>query len=221
MRIILLGPPGAGKGTQSKALAEKLKLVHISTGDLLRQNGAQGSSLGKEAKGYMDKGTLVPDELVTRMLNDRINQADTQNGFILDGYPRNIKQASSLDSLLNSRHSAIDMVFYLDTSVPVIVQRLTGRLVCKDCGFNFHIKNMPPKKEMTCDKCGGRLYQRQDDKEETIKKRLAVYQEESFPLIQYYKEKNKLYQVSSDQEAGIVLNKMFELVAKYDDSLKV
>lgn len=221
MKIILLGPPGAGKGTQAITLSQRLKLAHISTGDLLRQNCSSGTDLGKEAKSYMDKGALVPDELVTEMLKVRLKQPDTKIGFILDGYPRNINQAMSLDELLKKGNSEIDLVFYLETSEPVIIQRLSGRLVCKLCGVNFHIKNMPPKKRGVCDNCGGELYQRTDDKEETIRKRLQVYLDESAPLIEYYADSGKLHRMLADEDAAIVLNKIILLVKVYNDSLKV
>jgi adenylate kinase len=216
-----LGPPGAGKGTQAKTLAQKLKLPHISTGDILRQNISQNSGLGQQAKDFMNKGALVPDELVTEMLAQRINQPDIQNGFILDGYPRNINQARALDEMLKQRNTAVDLVIYLDTSEPVIIQRLSGRLVCSVCGANFHIENMPPKVNMTCDNCGGKLYQRTDDNAETIKKRLQVYLKESSPLIQYYNQRQKLHSLSADEDAEIVLNKIVDLAKEYRDSYKV
>lgn len=221
MRIILLGPPGAGKGTQAKTLAQRLNLSHISTGDILRQNVSGGTDLGNQAKSYMNKGALVPDELVTAMLIQRIDQPDIKNGFILDGYPRNINQAKALDDVLSERNIDIDLVIYLDTSEPVIIQRLSGRLVCSLCGANFHIKNMPPKKDMVCDKCGGKLYQRPDDGEETIKRRLAVYEKESSSLIKYYEEKQRLQCVAADEETGVVINKIIHLIGQYNDSLKV
>jgi adenylate kinase len=221
MRIILLGPPGAGKGTQAKVLAEKLKLPHISTGDLLRQNVAKDTQLGQEAKEFMNKGALVPDELVTRMLSERIKEPDVKGGFILDGYPRNVNQAETLDKLLQQKNMELDMVFYLDTSEPVIIQRLTGRLVCSFCTANFHTKNMPPKKDMICDNCGGRLYQRSDDREDTIKKRLEVYRKEASELIRYYEAKQKLQHLPADEEAGPVLEKLLKMIAQYNDSLKV
>jgi adenylate kinase len=212
MRIILLGPPGAGKGTQAKALAKKLNLTHIATGDILRKNVAGGTTLGKQAKDFMDKGALVPDELVTAMLIERIGEPDAKDGFILDGYPRNITQAKTLDNMFKEKNMSIDSVIYLDTSEPVIIQRLSGRLVCSSCGANFHIKNMPPKKDMICDNCGGKLYQRTDDQEATIRKRLEVYKKETSELIKYYELKQKLSRIVADDEAGIVLNKMVNLI---------
>jgi len=221
LRIILLGPPGAGKGTQAKTLAKKLKIAHISTGDILRQNVSSGTELGKQAKDFMNKGLLVPDELVTRMVIARIQEDDAKDGFILDGYPRNIRQAESLDNLLKERKISIDDVIDLEASVPVIVQRLSGRLACSGCNANYHIQNMPPKKEMACDNCGSKLYQRADDKEETIKKRLEVYKKESAPLIKYYQAKQKLHQICADDDAQVVLNKIISLAQQHDDSLKV
>ena len=212
MRIILLGPPGAGKGTQSKSLAQRLELAHVSTGDLLRSNVSAGTELGKQAKAYMEKGALVPDELVTGMLRERFNQDDIKKGFILDGYPRTIKQAESLDRLLEEKAIKIDKVFYLDTSEKVIIQRLSGRLVCSKCQANFHKTNMPPKKDMVCDHSAGSLYQRSDDKEETIRKRIEVYRQESAPLIKYYESKGKLESVLADGEASIVLDEIVRLV---------
>ncbi len=221
MQMILLGPPGAGKGTQAKSLAQRLKLPHISTGDILRQNVSEGTSLGKQAKDFMNKGALVPDGLVTQMLNQRISQPDIKEGFILDGYPRNINQAKALDDMLKKITAQIDLVVYFDTSEPVVIQRLSGRLVCSLCGANFHTKNMPPKVNMACDNCGGKLYQRSDDNTETIKKRLQVYLEESSPVVQYYSDKHKLFRLSADVDKDIVLNKIIDLVKEHNDSAKV
>ncbi len=221
MKIILLGPPGAGKGTQAKALAQKLKLPHISTGDILRQNVSQGTSLGKQAMDFMNRGALVPDELVTQMLKKRVSHPDVKKGFILDGYPRNINQAKALDDILKEMNTSIGLVIYLDASEPVIIQRLSGRLVCSVCGANFHTKNMPPKINLTCDNCQGKLYQRSDDKPETIKRRLQVYLEESSPVIQYYKDKNRFYSLSADVDKDLVLNKIVNLAEEFNDSDKI
>lgn len=221
MQIILLGPPGAGKGTQAKTLAQELKLPHISTGDLLRANVSQNTLLGQKAQGFMNKGALVPDELVTQMVKERVGKPDVKKGFILDGYPRNLSQAEALDEILKQVNSSIDLVVYLDTSEPVVIQRLCGRLVCSTCGANFHKENMPPKVEMTCDICGGKLYQRSDDKPETIKKRLQVYLEESSPLIKYYQDKNKLHRLFADGDKDLVLKEIISLTKDYNDSNKV
>ena len=221
MRIILLGPPGAGKGTQARALAKKLGLFHISTGDILRQNVSSLTTLGKQAKDYMEKGGLVPDELVVAMLQERFTHPDTKNGFILDGYPRNLNQAKTLDGILKEKNMDIDIVVNLEASEPVIIQRITGRLVCSKCGFNFHIKNMPPKLDMLCDNCGAKLYQRTDDQEATIKKRLEVYRKETDGLIKYYASKQKLHNLNADEPAETVLNKIIQLVKQIHDSLKV
>jgi adenylate kinase len=215
MRLVLLGPPGAGKGTQAKGLARELKLAHISTGDLLRQNVAQATALGLEAKDYMNKGLLVPDSLVTKMLEERFGQPDLKSGFILDGYPRTINQAKTLDTILAAKKMKLDVVFDLDSSEPVIIQRLSGRLVCKKCGALFHKTNMPPKAAGVCDQCGGALYQRDDDKEETIKKRLAVYRGEVAALLDFYHTAKLLVSVSADEDAGVVLKKIIEKAQTY------
>lgn len=221
MRIVLLGSPGAGKGTQAKRLAVKLRLPHVSTGDLLRQNVKDGTALGNEAKDFMDKGLLVPDDLVAKMLWERFDKPDIKKGFILDGYPRNLTQAEELDKILSQKNMGIDLAIYLDASELVIIQRLTGRLVCALCGANFHTANMPPKTAGVCDNCGGRLYQRNDDKEETVKKRIEVYKKETASLIDYYRNKQKLHSFCADADAELVLDEILALAQKYDDSLKV
>ena len=212
MRIVLLGPPGAGKGTQAKVLAQKLNIAHISTGDILRENVKANTELGVKAKTFMDKGELVPDALVDQMLTERINNKDIKKGFILDGYPRNISQAKTLDKILAANKEDRNFIIYLHASEPVIVQRLSGRRICSVCQRIFHIKNMPPKVDSICDSCGGRLYQRSDDQEETIKKRLKVYLKETASLLDYYEKKKQLYRLCADGEADIVLDKILNIV---------
>ncbi len=214
MYLVLLGPPGAGKGTQAKRLAEKLSLAHISTGDILRQNVKDDTQLGRQAKGIMEKGLLVPDDLVAKMLDERFNNPDFQRGFILDGYPRTLPQAGTLDEILASKGKLIDLVVYLDTSDEVIIKRLTGRLVCSKCGANFHIRNMPPKSPGLCDNCQGTLYQRSDDNEITVRKRLEVYKQEVASLIEYYNKAKKLHRLNADLGAQVVLDQIVELSAK-------
>jgi len=208
----LLGPPGAGKGTQSIVLSKKYNLPHISTGDILREAVKASLPLGVKAKEYMDRGALVPDEVVTGIVADRLLKPDTKNGFILDGFPRTLKQAEDLDKALKKMSSGIDMVLYFATSTAVAIERLTGRRVCTSCGFNYHIKNIPPKKEGVCDMCGAPLFQRPDDNEETVRARLKVYEEQTKPLIDFYMKQGILKRVSGDMgvdELFKVLSKIF------------
>jgi adenylate kinase len=212
MKLVLLGPPGAGKGTQSVVLAKRYGVPHISTGDMLRESIKAGEALGLKAKGYMDKGELVPDEVVTGIVVDRLKKPDTKNGYILDGFPRTLKQAEDLDGALGASGSGIDMAVYFATSPAVAIERLSGRRVCKSCGFNYHVRNIPPKKEGVCDKCGGALFQRPDDKEDTVRNRLKVYEDQTKPLIDYYISKGLLKRVSGDlgvDELFKVLSKIF------------
>jgi len=211
MNVVLLGPPGAGKGTQAKVLSKKFKLVHVSTGDMLREAVKKGTQTGKTAKTYMDKGELVPDNVVIDIVVDRISEDDAKDGFMLDGFPRNQKQAIELDDAMNKKDMHLDIVLYFRTSPEVSVARLSGRRVCTSCGANFHIKNMPPKKEGICDYCGGRLIQREDDKEETVKNRLAVYEKETKTLVDYYKEKGILEEVSGDMDVNELFKKIEEV----------
>ncbi|MCM8780274.1 MAG: adenylate kinase [Candidatus Omnitrophica bacterium] len=221
MRIILLGPPGAGKGTQAKTLSKELALPHISTGDILRQEVKNNTPLGLEARAYMDKGALVPDSLVISMLKARIAAADAKEGFILDGFPRNLSQAKALDEMLAKENMAIDRVFYLDASEAVIIQRLSGRRICAKCGAIFHIQNMPPKIAGICDKCKGELYQRSDDREETIRHRLEVYLQETASLIDYYKKQKRLSSVNADRQAEDVISDILKAAKSSYDKNKV
>lgn len=212
MKIILLGPPGAGKGTQSVVLSRKYRIPHISTGDILRDAIKSALPLGLKAKAFMDKGALVPDDVVVGIVAERLKKPDAKKGFILDGFPRTLKQAEALDSALGSISSKIDMVIYFETSDKVAIERLTGRRVCKACGYNYHVKNIPPKKEGTCDKCGGGLIQRPDDNEGTVLNRLKVYEDQTRPLIDYFLRIGSLIKVSGDLDVNVmdkVLSKIF------------
>ena len=207
-----MGPPGAGKGTQAKGLSRELGLEHISTGDILRQMIKQKTALGEEAKKYVDAGELVPDNLITRMVIQRLSGSDVKGGFILDGFPRNVQQAANLDVFLKSKNSSDYLVLYLDSSEKIIIQRLSGRRLCRKCQAVFHLVNMPPKKNGYCDFCGGELYQRKDDLEATVKNRLAVYEQQTAPVVDYYSRQNRLIQVQADRGAGIVLQEMLRVL---------
>jgi adenylate kinase len=189
-RVVLLGAPGAGKGTQAKMLIEKYKIPQISTGDILRRAVADGTPLGKEAKVIMDAGGLVSDKIVLGLVEDRIKQPDCKAGFILDGFPRNTAQAEALDKILSGMGMPLTVALNIDVDMNDLLKRLTGRRTCKSCQQMYNIYFSPPKKEGVCDKCGGALFQRDDDKEETIKKRLDVYTKQTAPLIEYYSKKN-------------------------------
>mgnify|MGYP003394679764 FL=1 len=223
MRIVLLGPPGAGKGTQAVMLVDKKGFLHLSTGDILRENVKNGTLIGKKAKAFMDKGELVPDDIVIEMMLDTIKNARSQEDFILDGFPRTVYQANNLDRELNKLKLPIDMVVYFKTSIKTVILRLTGRRLCSKCGASYHITNMPPKKQGVCDKCGSELYQRKDDSEETIKKRLEVYDSQTKELIDYYKAQGILKEVSGDLEASKVYNELSEILntCEADDRNKV
>ena len=192
MKIIMLGAPGAGKGTQAKMIADKYGVPHISTGDIFRANIKNGTELGMEAKKYMDQGLLVPDELTVRILLDRVAQDDCKNGYVLDGFPRTIPQAEVLDSELPKLGDHIDYAINVDVPDENIVKRMSGRRACLTCGATYHIEHVPPKKEGICDVCGSELVLRDDDKPETVKNRLNVYHEQTQPLIDFYTEKGVL-----------------------------
>lgn len=192
MKIIMLGAPGAGKGTQAKMIADKYGVPHVSTGDIFRANLKNGTELGMEAKKYMDQGLLVPDELTVRILLDRVAQDDCKNGYVLDGFPRTIPQAEVLDSELTKLGDHIDYAINVDVPDENIVKRMSGRRACLTCGATYHIEHVPPKKEGICDVCGSELVLRDDDKPETVKNRLNVYHEQTQPLIDFYTEKGVL-----------------------------
>ncbi|MDO4647274.1 MAG: adenylate kinase [Eubacteriales bacterium] len=210
MKIIMLGAPGAGKGTQAKMIADKYGIPHISTGDIFRANIKEGTELGKKAKGYMDKGELVPDELTCELVVDRISHDDCENGFVLDGFPRTIPQADALTAALSGLGEKID--FAIDIEVPdeSIITRMGGRRACLNCGATYHIVNIPPKKEGICDRCSSELVLRDDDKSETVKKRLDVYHAQTKPLIEYYQKHDVLVEV----DGTLPMSEVFEVITK-------
>lgn len=199
MRIVMLGAPGAGKGTQAKKIAQKYGIPHISTGDIFRANIKNETELGKKAKSYMDQGMLVPDELTISLVMDRFQEPDAKNGYVLDGFPRTIPQAESLDAALKKSGSQIDFAVNVDVPDENIIQRMSGRRACVKCGATYHLQYAAPKKDGICDSCGESLILRDDDKPETVEKRLKVYHEQTQPLIDYYAQKNVLKEVDGTQ----------------------
>ncbi len=214
MNLILLGPPGAGKGTQAKKIVEKYGIPHIATGDILRDAVAKGTELGKKAKEYMDRGELVPDDIVIGIVKERLQQPDCEKGFLLDGFPRTLKQAEALDEMLKELGKKIDAVIYIDVPEEEIVKRIVNRRTCRKCGAVYHLIYAPPKEPNKCDKCGGELYQRDDDKEETVRQRFRVYMENTAPLIEYYEKKGLLYRVDGTKSIDEVFAQIEEILKK-------
>ena len=210
MKIVILGPPGAGKGTQADFIIEKYNIPHISTGDIFRENIKNGTELGVEAKSYMDKGLLVPDELVIDIVKDRIVRDDCKDGFLLDGFPRTVAQAVSLDAELDKQGTKLDKVVNINVDSSILVDRAVGRRICKTCGATYHIEYNPPKVEGICDKDQTELIQRDDDKEETVKTRINVYFEQTAPLIDYYRAQGLLLDIDGAQD----IKKVFEDVVE-------
>ncbi|MGB9905006.1 MAG: adenylate kinase [Desulfotomaculales bacterium] len=205
MNLLIMGPPGAGKGTQAEVLVKELAITHISTGDMFRNAIKEGTEMGKKAKEYMDRGELVPDEVVVGMVKDRLSQPDCAQGFLLDGFPRTLPQARALDETLDSMGIKLDGVVNIDVPRERLMARLTGRRVCKNCGASYHILFNPPAEPGKCNACGGELYQRSDDNEEAVANRLDVYEAQTQPLIAYYREKGLLKNINGDQEIKKVL----------------
>ena len=215
MRIVLLGAPGSGKGTQAKLIVEKYGIPQISTGDLLRAAVAAGTELGKRAKAAMDAGELVSDDIVLGMIRERLAEPDTEKGFILDGFPRNLAQAEALDALLDELGKPLQAAILIDVPFDSLLKRLTGRLTCEKCGAVYNIYTNPPKQEGVCDKCGGKLIHRADDNEETIRNRLQVYQEQTEPLIDYYEKQGKLHRIDGEGD----IQAIFQAVSAVLDGL--
>ena len=214
MKVVLLGPPGAGKGTQATGIAEKYNILHISTGDIFRANVKQGTPLGLKAKEYMDKGALVPDELTCDLVEDRVMKEDCANGYLLDGFPRTVFQAEHFDKFLASKGLEIDSVVDIECPDELIIPRAAGRRVCRQCGKPYHVAYMAPKKEGVCDVCGGEVYQRVDDQEETVRNRLKVYAEQTAPLIDYYKAKGKLSEVDGSKSVEEVFAQIVKVLGE-------
>jgi adenylate kinase len=204
MRLVFLGPPGAGKGTQARALAAALGVPQIATGDMLREAVALGAPLGLEARRYMDQGVLVPDEVVIGLIGERLRKPDAVRGFILDGFPRTMAQAEGLDRLLDELGQALDRVLYFAVSEAELLRRLTGRRVCGRCGATFHVVSAPPRIAGRCDRCGSGLVQRDDDREETVRQRLQVYRRQTAPLLEHYRARRLLAEVPGEGEIGAV-----------------
>ena len=216
MNIIMLGAPGAGKGTIASQMKDRYNLPHISTGDIFRENIKNNTELGKLAKSYIDKGAFVPDDITTKITVDRLSKEDCNNGFILDGFPRNFNQAKSLDEIFINESKKIDLVILVDATDKQIIERLSGRRVCESCGETYHITNMPPKVDGICDKCNGKLIQRKDDTEEVVVDRLKTYHEQTQPLIDYYKEKKILKRVPGFIDSQEERLKMIDAMVKGD-----
>ena len=212
MKIIMLGAPGAGKGTQAKKIAAKYQIPHISTGDIFRANIKNGTELGMKAKSYMDAGGLVPDEITIGMLLDRIHEADCENGYVLDGFPRTIPQAESLTQALAGMDEKIDYAVNVDVPDENIISRMSGRRACLNCGATYHIVYNPPKQEGVCDVCGDKLVLRDDDKPETVQKRLSVYHDQTQPLIEYYEKAGVLKQVDGTQDMEAVFQDIVKIL---------
>jgi adenylate kinase len=208
MRIVVLGAPGAGKGTHCKRIADRYRVVHLSSGDILRRERAEGTELGKKAQSYMDTGTLVPDDLIVAMMSNAIAQAGSE-GYVLDGFPRTVNQAKALDESLAGGTSGIDIVINLQVDDRVVLDRITGRRSCPKCGAVYHVRNMPPKREGVCDLDGTKLVQRPDDTEEVVKNRLATYYQQTEPVVEYYRNKRTVHDFDAGKDADTVAAMIF------------
>lgn len=207
MRLVFIGPPGIGKGTYAAVVSQRYGIPHVSTGDILRDEVKRSTELGRRVKEYLDRGALVPDELIIEIVRERLNQEDCKRGFILDGFPRTIKQAEELDKI-----TRVDLVFNFIAPEEVIIDRISGRRICKICGAIYHVKYIPPKVPGICDKCGGELYQRDDDKPEVVKKRLEVFKAQFEPIINYYRGKRLLVEIEASEQADIVVPRVIAVL---------
>jgi adenylate kinase len=215
MRIVLLGPPGAGKGTQAKLICSRFGMVHLSTGDIFRRNIHQRTPLGIEAEEYIHRGVLVPDKLTVKLVKDRVSEADLEMGYLLDGFPRTENQAEEFDYLLEENRQKLDCVLLIEVPADFIIERNTGRLICSRCDLSYHVKFNPPKHSGICDNCGGALAKRKDDLEHTVKERLSVYENQTKPLIKYYNDKGILYVIDGHKEIDDVFNDIKEILEDF------
>jgi adenylate kinase len=218
MFLILLGPPGSGKGTQAKILEEKLRMRHLSTGDLLRTAVQNGTELGKKASGYMQKGELVPDELMVDLIENQIGKKDSAQGFLLDGFPRTVVQAQKLDQMLQRQRQKVDLAIKFDLPDQVIFKRLSGRLVCPSCNSNYNIYYSPPGRGLLCDNCGSKLVKREDDQEEVVKNRIAVYRRQTEPVEEYYRSQKKLFPMDAEVAAEELFRQIQKIISAHSSS---
>jgi len=213
--MVFLGPPGAGKGTYAKELVKLFNIPHISTGDMFREAVASGSELGKKVEEILKRGDLVPDDLTISIVKDRLSKEDCKNGFILDGFPRTVDQAKALDEILNFLGRELGYAFYFEVNEEVVVQRITNRRICKNCGKIYNLLTMPPKVDGKCDVCGGELFQREDDREEVVRNRYKVYMENTYPVIEYYQKQNKLFTIDGASGVDSVIKEVLNIVRRW------
>ncbi|HET7578408.1 MAG TPA: adenylate kinase [Bacillales bacterium] len=212
MNLILMGLPGAGKGTQAERITDRFNIPHISTGDMFRAAIKEKTELGMKAKTYMDAGDLVPDEVTVGIVRERLGKDDCQNGFLLDGFPRTTEQAEALENILTDAGRELDFVLYIDVDEEKLIERLSGRRICKECGATYHIVFNPPETEGICDKCGGELYQREDDNKETVKNRLEVNKKQLQPMLSFYRERGYLHTINGNQDIDAVFEDIRQLL---------